>query len=413
MFYSKINEKNILVRFRFTADFKCLKLLLGLKGGSANCPCYLCLQKHEPTFREFTDAPGQIRDKYNMEVSMETGQGHKGILSWVKPYQLVAPTLHLPMGIAEVLFDFLLTRIINKKIKEDFDSEVFKNIRNANKKVTEAREKLEAERDILNDWKDINNFCQTAIFSSHEFRYPEGIDVTNAEKEWDTDICGSKNCISELADKILPNLHSTSEEVPSWIWSKPQRKWYHTLCLSLSSAEAIRASKSKSFNPSLPNSEAIKREISIQVEWGKKRVEEAETKLEEAILKLNLPKLVTDLPAIKAFFKVFESFGAYQSAYFQRFNGNQIHSILKAAIQTDGNKPSLESKLRQEEELKEMFDEEDSKRNFSIEDFDPSVVQKAMDFCHYDNHNVHFDDDANELFRFAQRYEIDGLKVWI
>lgn len=353
----QIGDRKIYVRFRFTGDLKCLKACLGLKSGNAKYPCLYCLQQKEKNFGSFPAGVGAKREHYHMNIGTSTGQGHAGCLSWISPEQIVIPSLHLLMGVAESLFDHLISRIITRKAVGDINIPDFSKLREKNSHVVEARENLENEREKLNSWKTIAEKLRSGILPIPETRYPDGIDESNAE-DWMGDICGCSTCVAEITDLVIPSRHSSTitSEVPDWIWSDAKQMWFHSVCLGLTSDQSRIALDVEHYDPQMPTFENILNQINVEIEWANSQVQKAEKQLDETLSKLNLPKEVTDLPAVNAFFKVFEKFGAYRSLWFQRFTGNQIHQILKSTIPTEKRPYTLRSKLLEEDEIKALLE---------------------------------------------------------
>uniref|UniRef100_A0A914Q1U2 Uncharacterized protein n=1 Tax=Panagrolaimus davidi TaxID=227884 RepID=A0A914Q1U2_9BILA len=353
----QIGDRKIYVCFRFTGDLKCLKACLGLKSGNAKYPCLYCLQQKEKNFGSFPAGVGEKREHYHMNIGTSTGQGHEGCLSWISPEQIVVPSLHLLMGVAESLFDHLISRIITIKAVGDFNIPDFSKLREKNGHVVEAREELENEREKLNSWKIIAEKLRSGILPIAETRYPDGIDESNAE-EWMGDICGCSTCVAEVTDLVIPSRHSSTvtSEVPDWIWSDAKQMWFHSVCLGLTSDQSRIALDVENYDPQMPTFENILNQINVEIEWANSEVQKAEKQLDETLSKLNLPKEVTDLPAVNAFFKVFEKFGAYRSLWFQRFTGNQIQQILKSTIPTEKRPYTLRSKLLEEDEIKGLLE---------------------------------------------------------
>lgn len=354
----EIDGRKIYVRFRFTGDLKCLKACLGLKGGGANHPCLFCLQKKGELFSGYDATTGEKREHYCYLRGPLPGQGHEGCLSWISPDQIVLPSLHLLMGVAEKIFDHFISRMIAKKIVKGLKDDTFAKLRMINEEVIEATEALENERESLQSWTSISDKLRCVVFPPLVTQYPDNVNRSTA-REWNSEICGCSSCITKLTDIDIPQRHSSSPQssAPDWIWSQSKNMWFHSLCLGLSEQEAIAAKQIPNYNPEIDKIEMLK-QVQTELEWAKTRVKKAEDKLDAALSALNLPKAVTDDPIIDAFFRVFETFGAYRNLWFQRFNGNHIRLILKATEPTPKRSYTLQSKMEEQDELKAMFEDE-------------------------------------------------------
>uniref|UniRef100_A0A914QVC1 BTB domain-containing protein n=1 Tax=Panagrolaimus davidi TaxID=227884 RepID=A0A914QVC1_9BILA len=61
--------------------------------------------------------------------------------------------------------------------------------------------------------------------------------------------------------------------------------------------------------------------------------------------------------------------------------------------------------------FKEMFEAQKSKKKLYIDDFDVKIVQKVVDYCHYENMEIQIGEDSEKLLHFAEKYRIKGLLV--
>lgn len=61
--------------------------------------------------------------------------------------------------------------------------------------------------------------------------------------------------------------------------------------------------------------------------------------------------------------------------------------------------------------FKELFKNQMSNNKLQIDNFDPKLVEKVVNYCHYGNSKFELGEDVKDLLFFAEEYQIKGLAV--
>uniref|UniRef100_A0AC34QBQ2 BZIP domain-containing protein n=1 Tax=Panagrolaimus sp. JU765 TaxID=591449 RepID=A0AC34QBQ2_9BILA len=307
------------VRWFLEGDIEFLLDMTGKKSASSKHPCFYCFFKKDQ--HSFLRNPESLKPSKKRTDFVDRDTGETLPLFNIPPHQLIAPCLHIFLGIGQRFIstlEFELKKMDYEKLtpeeRERFeaeDAEISEKSEAIRSNLVEKTSELELLRSEVDGLQQLNDY----IFSFLEQRR----NLNNSAVPGD---CQMEFCVARAGFGIEDKYRNCNCQEHS---DNPKR--FHEFCLGfLNSKKTLTCQNVTAFGRSNGLAKNIPAMLSQKLDVMQK-AEQNIQKLQTSYQKELLKRFVGD--NVKELENIFRSMKVTRQLYFHEFTGNHIHRILK------------------------------------------------------------------------------------